>query len=92
VIPLPLTPYPWPSGLWAQTEYVACLALNVGFSAHRAGDLKHWFHYKLPTELGGRCVSLLVFLDRVEKRIEHNFNPDLDWIHQAFTTVNKEQT
>lgn len=82
---LPLTVCPT-SGLWNQVEYVACRKAGFGFAAHREGDLKQWFHYKI----GDQCVSLLIFGRKIEKRIVHKFTAHLDWINQCRFAVAKE--
>jgi hypothetical protein len=81
---LPITKYEGSSGLWSQQEYVACVIRGIGFAAHRASDVKQWFHY----HVDDRCYSLLIFGSTVDRVIEHKFAVDpVEWIKQCSAAV-----
>jgi hypothetical protein len=71
---VPLTP---PGPLWSQREYVAALALGIGFAAHRAGDLDQWFHYAFPGDVG--CTSVRVGVDGAKQHVVHGFLRAAGW-------------
>lgn len=71
---IPLTP---PGPLWSQREYVACMEIGIGFSAHRHGDIKEAFHYAFPDDIG--CTTVIVGSD-VERYVDHGFGRTHDWI------------
>lgn len=79
---IPLTP---PGRLWSQREYVAAHAIGVAFAAHRATDLRQWFHYAFPHEIG--CTSVLVGVDGPILYVDHDFARSIDWLAKARRAV-----
>lgn len=72
---IPLTPA---GALWSQREYVAAHAIGVAFSAHRATDLRQWFHYGFPGDIG--CTSVLVGPSGPIFYVDHTFERSIDWL------------
>lgn len=80
---IPLTP---PGPNWSQREYVAATQIGLGFAAHREGDLRHWFHYGFPGDIG--CASVLVGT-RVERYVDHDFKRAPEWIKACAAAVRR---
>ncbi len=81
---IPLTP---PGALWSQREYVACMQLGIGFSAHRHGEVKQAFHYAFPDDIG--CTSVIVDAGGPQTYVDHEFGREGDWISRAAAATRK---
>lgn len=80
--PIPLTP---PGSNWSQREYVAAMALGIGFAAHRHGDLREAFHYGFPDDIG--CTTVIVDTSGIVRWIDHDFTRVPDWIRRCAEAV-----
>lgn len=81
---IPLTPQ---GALWSQREYVAAMAMGIGFAAHRASAIDQWFHYALPDDIG--CTSVLIGPSGVKQYVDHDFTRGTDWLDLCRTAVVK---
>lgn len=72
---IPLTK---PGALWSQREYIACLAMGIGFAAHRAGVINQLFHYGFPD--GINCTTVEVSPTSVVRYVDHPFSRSDNWI------------
>lgn len=74
--------------LHRRREYVEAQRRGYGFAAHGASPVSWWYHYRLPEGWAGegtpaRCISLLVEMFKVERRVAHTFKPTMHWAAQC---------
>lgn len=77
---IPLTD---PGPHWSQREYVACRKLDIGFAAHRHGELGQVFHYRFPD----CCTSIVTLGERADRYIDHSFVPGINWLEQCSASL-----